>query len=197
MFNFLKTIEKYGFTFLVLICIIFLCTVAVYQQLKGHTSGSYWYSSVISDSGKPLDISHEESKPNGYSKINVSQNFNKSKGELMCKAILEELFNKPFISIRPDWLKNPIGTHNLELDCYNKELGLAVEYSGIQHFEYTPRFHKNKECLKTQQYRDYIKKQACEKNGVTLIVVPYTVKHSKIKEYLYSAINLQYKKRLI
>jgi len=105
-----------------------------------------------------------------------------SKGELECRQILEELF-KPhkFPSVRPDWLRNPVtgGNLNLELDCYCKELNLAVEYDGQQHFRYIPYLHKNKEAFYNQQYRDYMKKNMCKQNGVILINVPYTEKNIK------------------
>ena len=63
-----------------------------------------------------------------------------SKGETECRKVLESIFGKPFPSSRPDFLRNPVtgGIHNLELDCYNHELGLAVEYNGIQHYKFSP-----------------------------------------------------------
>ena len=68
-----------------------------------------------------------------------------SKGEKECRKVLENLFNKPFSKSRPDFLRNPVtgGNFNLELDCYNQELSLAVEYNGIQHYKYVPYFHRN------------------------------------------------------
>ena len=51
-----------------------------------------------------------------------------SKGETECRRYLEMRFNKPFGKIRPKFLRNQVtseGTtdNNLELDCYNEELG--------------------------------------------------------------------------
>ncbi|NQZ58906.1 MAG: carbohydrate-binding protein [Lentisphaeraceae bacterium] len=54
-------------------------------------------------------------------------------------------------------MRNPVtgGSHNLEIDCYNDELRIGVEYQGRQHYSFNPRFHKNKEAFRNQQYRDY------------------------------------------
>ena len=109
-----------------------------------------------------------------------------SKGEIECKRVLENYFNKPFDKERPGFLNNPVtgSKHNLELDCFNKELGLAVEYSGRQHYHYVPFFHKNKEVFYNQKYRDELKRRMCKDNGVVLIEVPYTVKHKNIETFL-------------
>ena len=72
----------------------------------------------------------------------------------------------------------------MELDCYNPELKLAVEYSGKQHYEYVPYFHKNKEAFLNQKYRDELKRRMCKDNMITLIEVPYTVKIQDIRGYL-------------
>lgn len=52
-------------------------------------------------------------------------------------------FGVKFNPARPDWLKNPHTGRNMELDCYNEKLGIAVEYNGRQHYEYSPHFHHN------------------------------------------------------
>ena len=111
-----------------------------------------------------------------------------SKGELTCRRYLEMRFNKPFGKARPDFLRNQVtsgagsGGFNLELDCFNPELGLALEYNGVQHYKYTPYFHRSKEAFHNQKYRDEIKKYKCKENGINLIEVPYDVKN--IEEYV-------------
>jgi hypothetical protein len=111
-----------------------------------------------------------------------------SKGEIECRRVLEKMFKKPFPKVRPNFLKNPITSENsdinLELDCYNDELKIGVEYNGIQHYKYTPFFHKSKESFHNQKYRDYLKRDLCEKNGIRLIEVPYTVKVEDIEGFL-------------
>ena len=61
--------------------------------------------------------------------------------ETRCREYLEKFFNKPFPTIRPDWLKYPKTNKNLELDMYNAELKLACEYDGVQHTKFVPLFH--------------------------------------------------------
>jgi hypothetical protein len=108
-----------------------------------------------------------------------------SKGENVCKIVMEELTGKPFVNVRPKWLINPITNQPLELDCYNEELQIAVEYNGKQHYEYNKFMHQNsKDKFYNQQYRDLIKKDICKKNNVILITVPYSIPDDKIKVFL-------------
>ena len=110
-----------------------------------------------------------------------------SKGERKCKEFLEYLFKKKFENTRPDFMINPITNQPLELDCYNEELRLAIEYNGRQHYEYNRMMHQNsKYQFHNMQYRDHIKKELCEKNGIRLIIVPYSVKEDDIPDFLYS-----------
>lgn len=111
-----------------------------------------------------------------------------SRGETKCRSVMETLTGKKFDKCRPDFLRNNVTNANLELDCYNDELGLAVEYNGRQHYEYVPHFHKNREAFNNVKYRDDIKKRLCEENGVELIVVPYTVREDDIESYLANAL---------
>lgn len=109
-----------------------------------------------------------------------------SKGEKKCKEFLEYLFDRKFEKVRPDFLTNPITHQPLEIDLYNEELKLAVEYNGKQHYVYNKMMHQNsKDSFRNQQYRDHIKKELCEKNGINLIIVPYTVNLENIPDFLY------------
>jgi len=109
-----------------------------------------------------------------------------SKGERMCREIMEKLYGVPFASVRPDWLRNPETGEKLELDCYNEELKLAVEYNGIQHYSWPNFTNQSQEQFVNQIRRDSFKMDVCDKNGVYLIVVPYTVKHEEISSYIIS-----------
>jgi len=110
-----------------------------------------------------------------------------SRGEQRCKEFLEFLFKKPFEKARPPFLVNPVTNQALELDCFNEELKLAVEYNGKQHYEYNKMMHQNsRHSFQNQQYRDLMKKDMCDKNGIRLIIVPYRVAPDKIPEFLYA-----------
>lgn len=108
------------------------------------------------------------------------------KNEEKCREIVQSIYNKPFKKIRPDFLKNPKTGRNLELDMYNDELKIAVEYNGIQHRTYAPYFHKSPNDYLDQVERDKHKAKRCKEIGVTLIVVPDTVRYHEIDEFIRS-----------
>lgn len=109
------------------------------------------------------------------------------KMERYTKQVATTFLNRKFIKVRPDWLKNKEG-NNLELDIYNDELKLAIEYNGIQHYKYSEFFHKSIEDFNKRVEDDKLKVKLCELNNIDLIVVPYT---EKPKEFLLS----EFKKR--
>lgn len=113
-----------------------------------------------------------------------------SKGQKIVREYLEKRFNKKFIECRPSFLKNPKTKRNLEFDCYNDELKLAVEYNGKQHYEFCSRFHKSASDFQNQVLRDNIKVNLSEKNSINLIIVPYIIKHDNIPDYLEEKIKL-------
>ena len=59
-------------------------------------------------------------------------------GKKICRREIEKMSGKSFVKIRPDFLKNEKTGSNLELDCFNKELKIAVEYKNniinLSHF---------------------------------------------------------------
>jgi hypothetical protein len=161
----------YKFEIVVIICIVLILLIALLRLLsgkKGTWSKSYYY---------PGTISTPKYSP---------QPRKKSQGEEECRRVLQTIYGRPFNSHRPNFLRNSVtgGSHNLELDCYDSDLSLAVEYNGAQHYKYTPHFHKNKEAFYNQKYRDDMKRRICKDMGVTLIEVPYTIKIENINLYL-------------
>lgn len=107
------------------------------------------------------------------------------KGEQLTCQTLEKIYAKPFVSARPSFLKNPETGRNLELDCYNEELKIGAEYQGVQHYVYPNPFHKNEEEFEKQRKRDDLKYDLCEREGVYLITIPYTVPQDKIPEVVW------------
>jgi hypothetical protein len=170
MFDKIKSFwNKDPFLSLCVLCIIFIIGYGIYNLItkeKGKWSNSFYMN-----------------QDNHTPKLNKPK---ESKGEIECRRVLENIFNRSFTKDRPNFLNNPVtgGNFNLELDCYNPELKLAVEYNGIQHYKYTPYFHKNNEAFLNQKYRDELKRRMCKDNMITLIEVPYTVKVENIKDYL-------------
>lgn len=113
-------------------------------------------------------------------------NRSKWKYQSLCCKALEEIFQKPFTSVRPSWLRNPETNGTLEIDCYNEELKIGVEYNGMQHYVYPNIYHKTQEEFIKLVRRDQYKHNKCDENGVYLITVPYNVPQHKIKEYIIS-----------
>jgi hypothetical protein len=101
----------------------------------------------------------------------------RNKNEEECRDILELIFSKPFPKKKPKWLKIP-DARNLELDGYNKDLGLAFEYDGGQHY-YPVNFWGGEEYFELIQKRDKAKDIICKENSVQLIRIPYFVTNKK------------------
>jgi hypothetical protein len=166
--------DTYGFEIVLGVCVIFLVLYALYRKVtRQKGTWSNMYSLPVKESRKGSSESPRQPPT-------------ESKGEAECRRVLQYYFKRPFNNSRPDFLRNPVtgGNFNLELDCFDSEMGLAVEYSGKQHFSYIPYFHRTKDAFTNQKYRDYMKANMCRENKVTLIVVPYTVKVEDIKGFL-------------
>lgn len=91
-------------------------------------------------------------------------------GENFTRFILEKIFCYEFPKYKPKYLKN--GTGNLELDCFCKELNLACEYQGRQHFAIVSKYGMDEKVLIKRQIYDQFKRDKCKENGIFLIEVP-------------------------
>ena len=102
--------------------------------------------------------------------------------EACCRGI-EEIFGKPFRRDVRDvsWLYNPETGANLELDCYNEELGVAVEHNGEHHYKFPNHWNKTRDEWVAMVRRDKLKPDLCDQNGVYLVTIPYWVPFNKIK----------------
>jgi hypothetical protein len=107
-----------------------------------------------------------------------------SRGEKICRDTMEKIYGVPFKNTRPSWLKNDTTGRNLELDCYNEKLKMAVEYQGIFHTKFPNFFHKTLNEFKEVQRRDKLKIKICKQEGVHLIVVPHNVPFDLIPTYI-------------
>lgn len=95
------------------------------------------------------------------------------KSEGIVRAVLEELFGVTFPSTRDvEWLRNPRTGRNLEFDCYNESLGIALEHNGEQHEKITS-FTPTQAALDDLQFRDSIKDELAPQYGVTLLRTGY------------------------
>ena len=72
-------------------------------------------------------------------------------GEEKCRKIFENILGEKFSNVRPLWLKNYETGYLLELDGYSKSLKLAIEYDGIQHYEFPNLFHQNRRQFESRE----------------------------------------------
>ena len=114
----------------------------------------------------------------GVSKYqNIGDSVSKSsKGEDLVAEALQNILQSPIKrNIRPNFLRNPETGKNMEIDCFNEDYAVAVEYNGIQHYKFPSVFYKNKEDFYAQVYRDRLKRKLCDENNIYLISIPYWV----------------------
>lgn len=72
----------------------------------------------------------------------------------------------------------------MEIDLFCKELNLAVEIQGVQHYKFSPKFHLTQQHFQEQQQRDQMKAHKCRQHGIRLIEIPYHVKDRDVRTYL-------------
>ncbi len=111
-----------------------------------------------------------------HCKINV--------GEEISRATFEEAFrtedgNAIFSRTRKEsWMEG------LELDGYNKDLQIAFEYQGKQHYERVEHFQRNEGDFEKQLERDKLTLDRCIENKVKLFAIPYDVGFKNIRNYV-------------
>lgn len=148
-------------------------------EFRGITSDDYFEELIVKQPPAPKSKKKEQIPPTTKSGKKVW------KYEEECRRILEKIYKKPFPSKRPDFLKSPITKQNLELDCYNEELKIAVEYDGAQHAKYTPHFHRGDKWKFIYQVRkDDWKNLKCREMNITLIRIPHYVPFDKLEKYI-------------
>lgn len=155
---------------------IFAIIIMYFMNDRKYGTYSRNYSSYSTGVNRPKIYYHEKERK-------------ESKPETITRNILQKIFRRPFISIRPEFLSNPVTGQKLEIDCYNEELKLGVEYNGRQHEEFIPFFHRHKGNFRQQRYRDELKKLMCQKQGITLISIPSTIPYDKLEPYIIEACN--------
>jgi len=140
----------------------------------------------VSESYEQYPIELKSPKSAALGQYQCYKNEKLSKGEMLCKKAIEDIYGLPFYCVRPDFLKNPETGRNLELDLYNDKLKLAIERNGEHHYKYPNTFHKTKEEFINQVRRDQYKVEMCDQQGIYLISVPYNVPNTypAIRKYI-------------
>ena len=96
--------------------------------------------------------------------------------EEKCRYILEQITGLDFPSNRI------VLGGGFEIDLYNADLKVGIEYNGIQHYKFVKGWHKTLDGFYKSQKRDKIKSDRCKELGIDLHVVSY--KESKSDENL-------------
>lgn len=175
----MKTNNFWGWFLFLILAIIFF-SFMIYMFKKNYKEED---NNLSNDIKKQINSSAQNLFENIF--FNKKQKKKReNKTENKCRSILEKIYNRSFPSIRPDYLKNPKTGKNLELDCYNDELKLALEYNGIQHYKYSPYFHKSKKDFYSQVHRDDWKRDKCQEMGITLIEVPHWVASYRLEPFI-------------
>lgn len=122
-----------------------------------------------------------------FKPIKNGKNIKRSKGEQECHAAMERIFGVKFDgNVRPKWLRNPNNKRgrSLELDVYNEEIGIAVEYNGSYHYKYPDYYNKTLKGFMKRCENDNIKLDVCDEKGVYVITVPHNVRFDLTEEYI-------------
>ena len=103
--------------------------------------------------------------------------------ERICRAIFELLTGAAFPKQRPVWLKNSRG-RQMELDGYSKDLQLAFEYHGQQHYSSVKFFQTEIKSLERRKLDDETKKKLCKKRGVVFMEISYSIPYEDLQGFI-------------
>lgn len=110
-------------------------------------------------------------------------------GERITRHFFEQIFNKPFPSKKPLWLKNAAG-NRMHFDGYNEELKLAFEHQGEYHYSIIGRYSRNLTELNKRKKDDRRKRFLARKHDVKLLEIPEVFTRTKISDLKNTIINL-------
>jgi len=172
--------NEYGLEGLAIASICIIIVLYIYNWIN-NKQGTYSNKNFF----KSIKKNNDFGSPPKDSYFNYRQHtVRDSKLELLAKYHLEDIYQLPFWKIRPDFLKNPKTGHNLEIDLFNREVGLGVEVQGIQHYKFTPRYHLSEDQFRSQKDRDNMKLSKCQQMGIKIIEVPYHIKERDLRNFL-------------
>jgi len=118
----------------------------------------------------------------GYVWAATPNNLKRGSGCCMCKRSKSEKEIFKYLRKNTDYnilasvrdLLKPNSSKWLELDIYIPDLNIAIEYHGIQHYEYVEYFHRNDpHKLLEQQARDKETRDECLSMNIKLIEISY------------------------
>jgi len=174
--------NEYGFEGLAIAAAVMIIVLFLYNWFTNQ-QGTYTQKQFFGNFQKKRDFDFGDPPKDPY--FNYRQHtVRDSKLELLVKYHLEDIYQQPFWKVRPNFLKNPLTGHNLEIDLFNKNLGFGVEVQGIQHYKFTPKYHLTEKHFTDQKQRDRMKAHKCQQIGIKIIEVPYHIKERDVKNFL-------------
>ena len=172
--------QNHAFEVFLVGCVVAILILALFRiGKKGTWSDTYYYDPLF---GK------KRRTPTRWDGGGAPREKKYSKGEAECRRVLEGYFGIPFKSCRPDSeesrYREPVQPGNRLLQRADAIGGGVQRSAALQVHSH----HRNKETFYNQKYRDDMKRRICRENGITLIEVPYTVKHGDIERWLLRAL---------
>lgn len=119
----------------------------------------------------------------GGDSVKNLKNNPRSKSEEHVIKLLEELTGKTFPTVYPSWLK--YHGRILELDGYNEDLKLAIEFSGPLHTKWFPQKEPYQKYF-DRISKDQFKIKTCLKHNVELFVLDMSLPKTHWRNYLCS-----------
>ena len=115
-------------------------------------------------------------------------------GEMTIRTLLDSLgIEYQTQKMFPDCV-NPKTNAKLKFDFYLPEFNICIEYDGKQHFRLeNTGWNSKEEDFKNRQFRDSIKNQYCQKEGIALIRIPYWDYNKLDEQYLLEKIEKEKK----
>jgi len=142
------------------------------HRWKCNDCGNIWNT-------RPANIMGIPSKPEGSWCPKCSSGI----GERMTRKFFEIIFNAKFPEERRlKWLSDK----RMQIDGYNDGLKIAFERHGIQHYRFTPVFHKILDDFKKQQNRDEYIRTMCKKEGILLFEIGWEKRNSRWVKITYN-----------
>lgn len=107
--------------------------------------------------------------------------------ERLCREYLQVLTGYSWPKLRPSWLKCVRG-NQMELDGYCKELGVAFEHHGQQHYHQVDLFHQT-QSLDQRKADDANRRRLCRKHDIRLIEIPYSIPSEQLPKLLHTRLS--------
>ena len=114
-----------------------------------------------------------------------------SKGERLVTQILNDMGIKfiPQYKFNDCTVQGKVYNRKPPFDFYLPNHNTLIEYDGRHHFE-PVKDHGGEDNFKRRQLVDGIKNNYAKRNGINMIRIPYTVKHSEVKDYILKFMNV-------